>query len=181
MAALAGYGIGARLEYMIGPVAFGIGSGLTTLVGVAAGANAWQRAMKVAWTGALIAFAAIGLIGWLVALFPQAWARLFTSDAAGRRSHHVLHRSHRTVLLHLWPRHHPELRKPGRGPHDRASDRKRRADDHVNGRRWLVVEKTDFGLGGLFAAIALGIVVYGCVIPASLLVAPWRGKAEGTL
>jgi Na+-driven multidrug efflux pump len=45
---------------------------------------------------------------------------------------------------------------------------------------WLVVEKTDLGLGGLFAAIALGIVVYGCVIPASLLVAPWRGKAEGT-
>ena len=29
----------------------------------------------------LIAFAAIGLIGWLVALFPHAWSRLFSSDA----------------------------------------------------------------------------------------------------
>ena len=48
-AALAGYGIGARLEYMLGPVAFGIGSGMTTLVGVAAGANAWQRAIR--WSG----------------------------------------------------------------------------------------------------------------------------------
>jgi Na+-driven multidrug efflux pump len=41
---------------------------------------------------------------------------------------------------------------------------------------WLVVEKTDLGLGGLFGAIALGIVVYGCSIAGSLLVAPWRGS-----
>ena len=27
---------------------------------------------------------------------------------------------------------------------------------------WIVVEKTDLGLDGLFGAIALGIVVYGC-------------------
>jgi Na+-driven multidrug efflux pump len=78
--ALAGYGIGARLEYMVAPVAFGIGSGLTTLVGVAAGANAWRRAVRVAWTGGLIAFLAVGLIGWLVVLFPGLWSRLFTSD-----------------------------------------------------------------------------------------------------
>ena len=26
---------------------------------------------------------------------------------------------------------------------------------------WIVVEKTDLGLNGLFGAIALGIVVYG--------------------
>ena len=36
VAALAGYGIGVRLEFMLVPLAFGIGSGLTTLVGVAA-------------------------------------------------------------------------------------------------------------------------------------------------
>ena len=35
VAALAGYGIGVRLEFMLVPLAFGIGSGLTTLVGVA--------------------------------------------------------------------------------------------------------------------------------------------------
>ena len=37
--ALAGYSIGVRLEAMIAPVSFGIGSGLTTMVGVAAGAG----------------------------------------------------------------------------------------------------------------------------------------------
>jgi Na+-driven multidrug efflux pump len=62
--ALAGYGIGVRLEFMLVPLAFGIGSGLTTLVGVAAGANDWKRAVRAAWIGGLAAFALIGAFGW---------------------------------------------------------------------------------------------------------------------
>ena len=61
VAALAGYGIGVRLEFMLVPLAFGIGSGLTTLVGVAAGANDWKRAVRAAWIGGLIAGGAIGV------------------------------------------------------------------------------------------------------------------------
>lgn len=68
--ALAAYGIGARLEYVLAPVAFGIGSGLTTLVGVAAGAEAWQRAVRVAWTGGVIAI--------LRARAPAGWRRLWS-------------------------------------------------------------------------------------------------------
>ena len=82
VAALAGYGIGVRLEFMVAPIAFGIGTGLTTLVGVAAGAGAWRRAVRATWTGGLVSFGVIGLIGWTVALMPESWARLFTSDAA---------------------------------------------------------------------------------------------------
>ena len=44
-AALAGYSIGMRLEFMLAPLAFGIGTGATTLVGIAAGAGAWRRAV----------------------------------------------------------------------------------------------------------------------------------------
>src|SRR6266446_1176131 len=80
VAALAGYGIGVRLEFMLVPLAFGIGSGLTTLVGVAAGAHDWKRAVRVAWIGGLIAGGSIGAFGWIVALVPEGWARLFTSD-----------------------------------------------------------------------------------------------------
>jgi Na+-driven multidrug efflux pump len=176
VAALAGYGIGARLEYMIGPVAFGIGSGLTTLVGVAAGANAWQRAMKVAWTGGLIAFAAIGLIGWLVALFPLVWSRLFSSD------YQVIEAS-MSYIAHIAPFYcffglgislNFASQGAGRMTAPLLASIARMVTSTTAG--WLVVEKTDLGLGGLFAAIALGIVVYGCVIPASLLVVPWREK-----
>lgn len=78
--ALAGYGVGARLEYIIGPVAFGVGSGLTTMVGVAVGAKHWQRAVSVAWTGGLIAFGVVGFIGWLVTYCPELGVRMFTSD-----------------------------------------------------------------------------------------------------
>src|SRR4029077_5702610 len=72
--------VGVRLEFMVAPLAFGIGTGLTTLVGVAAGAGDWQRAVRVAWTGGLIAFGVIGIIGWAVALLPETWSRLFASQ-----------------------------------------------------------------------------------------------------
>jgi Na+-driven multidrug efflux pump len=77
--ALPGYGIGVRLEFMLVPLAFGIGSGLTTLVGVAAGANDWKRAVRVAWIGGGVAFGLIGTFGWIVALFAEGWSRLFSS------------------------------------------------------------------------------------------------------
>ena len=79
VAALAGYGIGVRLEFMLVPLAFGIGSGLTTLVGVATGAHDWKRAVRAAWIGGLIAAGALGVCGWILALVPEGWARLFTS------------------------------------------------------------------------------------------------------
>jgi hypothetical protein len=41
-----------------------------------------------------------------------------------------------------------------------------------------VIEKTTFGLGGLFGAMALGIIVYGCLIAGSLLAFPWREKGQ---
>ena len=80
VAALAGYGIGVRLEFMLVPLAFGIGSGLTTLVGVAAGANDWKRAVRAAWIGSLTAAGALGVCGWILAFVPEGWARLFTDD-----------------------------------------------------------------------------------------------------
>src|SRR6185312_2577550 len=81
-AALAGYSIGMRLEFMLAPLAFGIGTGATTLVGIAAGAGAWRRAMRVAWVAGLTAAAAIGMIGWTIALMPETWSRLFATQPA---------------------------------------------------------------------------------------------------
>jgi Na+-driven multidrug efflux pump len=180
VAALAGYGIGARLEYMIAPVAFGIGSGLTTLVGVAAGAKAWRRAVRVAWTGALIAFATIGLIGWLVVLFPEAWSRLFTSDdqVAAVSLSYIRHVAPFYCLFGLGISLNFASQGAGRMTAPLIASFARMITATVTG--WVVVEKTDFGLGGLFGAIAFGIVVYGCSIAGSLLVIPWRDKGRVT-
>jgi hypothetical protein len=43
---------------------------------------------------------------------------------------------------------------------------------------WLVVEKTQLGLDGVFGAMALGMTVYGCLIAGSLLIIPWRERAH---
>jgi Na+-driven multidrug efflux pump len=80
--ALAGYGIGSRLEFLLIPITFAIGVSLVPMVGMAIGAGNAARARRVAWTGGSLAFlitGAVGLAGWLM---PDAWARLFTSDPA---------------------------------------------------------------------------------------------------
>ena len=176
VAALAGYGIGARLEYMIAPVAFGIGSGLTTLVGVAAGAEDWQRAVRVAWTGGLIAFATIGAIGWLVVLFPEAWSRLFTSDeqVAAASISYIRHIAPFYCLLGLGISLNFASQGAGRMAAPLMASFARMIAATVSG--WFVVEKTNLGFDGLFGTIALGIIVYGCWIATSLLVRPWREK-----
>lgn len=79
--ALAGYGIGARLEFLLIPITFAIGVACLPLVGMALGAGRVQRARRVAWTGAGLAAAIVGGLGLLVALWPDAWSRLFTDEA----------------------------------------------------------------------------------------------------
>ncbi len=80
--ALAGYGIGARLEFLLVPLAFAFGVASVPLVGMAVGAGLVARARRVAWTAAALAAAVLGLIGVGLALVPDAWARMFTQDAA---------------------------------------------------------------------------------------------------
>jgi putative MATE family efflux protein len=80
--ALAGYGIGARLEFLLVPIAFSIGVACVPMVGMAVGAGDVARARRVAWTGGGLAAAVLGAIGLVVALVPDAWSRLFTEDAA---------------------------------------------------------------------------------------------------
>ena len=79
--ALAGYSIGQRLEFLLIPISFGIGVAAVPMVGMAMGAGQVARARKVAWTaGALSAFN-LAVVGALVAIAPDLWAGLFTSQA----------------------------------------------------------------------------------------------------
>ena len=80
--ALAGYGAGARLEYLQIPLIFGMGTALVAMVGTNVGAGRRDRAERIAWTGATMAGVVTGTIGVTAALVPGAWAGLFTSDPA---------------------------------------------------------------------------------------------------
>lgn len=79
-AAVAGYGTGARLEYLLVPLVFGLGGPLVALVGTNIGAGQRERALAIAWTGALIAFALTETIGLAAAAWPESWLRRFGSD-----------------------------------------------------------------------------------------------------
>jgi Na+-driven multidrug efflux pump len=102
-----GYGMGARLKYLMIPLMFGLGS----MVGTNVGAGHIVRAEHVAWVAAGIAAAVTGTIGLLAAIFPGAWLGLFSADRrAGLRRAVSQHRRPGLRLLRCRPG--PLLRVP---------------------------------------------------------------------
>ena len=81
-AAIAGYGTGSRLEYLLIPLVFGLGGPLVAMVGTNIGAGRPDRALRVAWIGAAIAAALCEIIGFCAAAAPRAWLSLFGTDPA---------------------------------------------------------------------------------------------------
>ena len=80
-AAIAGYGMASRLDYLLIPLLFALGTASVTMVGTNVGAGKIARARRIAWTAAWLSAAATGLIGLCAALAPEAWMRLFSQDA----------------------------------------------------------------------------------------------------
>ncbi|HLH90516.1 MAG TPA: MATE family efflux transporter [Xanthobacteraceae bacterium] len=75
-----GYAMGARLEYILQPVAFGFGTAIVALVGTNWGARQYARAREIAWSGAVTVAAVCGAIGLIVAVRPGLWIGLFSDD-----------------------------------------------------------------------------------------------------
>ncbi len=78
--AVAGYGTGTRLEYLLIPLVFGLGAPLVALVGTNIGAGQRARALRIALTGGALAFVAAEAVGLAAAAWPQAWLGLFGDD-----------------------------------------------------------------------------------------------------
>ena len=80
--ALAGYGIGTRLEFLLIPITFAIGVACVPMVGMAIGAGDVTRARRVAWTGGWLSGGIMGALGIVAALFPNLWTGLFSTAPA---------------------------------------------------------------------------------------------------
>ena len=78
--AVAGYGIGSRLEYLLVPLVFGLGAPLVALVGTNVGAGQRDRALRIAMLGGAVAFALTEAVGLAAAIWPNAWLGLFGDD-----------------------------------------------------------------------------------------------------
>ncbi len=79
--AVAGYGTGARLEYLLIPLVFGLGAPMVALVGTNIGAGQRERALRIALVGGALAFGISEVVGLLAAIWPEAWLGLFGHDA----------------------------------------------------------------------------------------------------
>ncbi|WP_158965530.1 MATE family efflux transporter [Chachezhania sediminis] len=174
--ALAGYGLGARLEFLMVPVAFGIGTAMTAMVGANIGAGHRARALRIAWTGTFGAAAIVGAIGLLVALMPDLWLGLFLDPAAsgawkaGRAYLHIVGPVYAFFALGL------ALYFASQGA------------GHVAwpviagfarlivafGGAALLVATTSMGVTGIFAAIAAGMLTYGVITAVAVRLTGWR-------
>ena len=78
--ALAGYGVASRLEFILVPIVFGVGTVLTTMVATNIGAGNTERALRATWIGSLLVTGVTLTLGTTVALFPMLWMQWFTTD-----------------------------------------------------------------------------------------------------
>jgi len=173
-AAAAGYGTGARLEYLLIPIAFGLGAPLVALVGTNIGAGQKERALRIAFTGGAITFLVAEIIGVSAALWPEVWISQFSNDptviATGVTYLRIagpaygffglamgLYFAAQGAARLMWPLAAGFIRM-----------------GVALGGGWLAVTLTG-SLHWLFAAIALGLFLHGVI----LFVAVWRGALFG--
>jgi len=180
--ALAGYGVGARLEYLQIPLVFGFGSALVAMVGTNVGAGNLARAERIAWTGAALAAGVTGTIGLIVALVPSLWLGLFTTEpavlVAGTAYFRIvgpfygffglglaLYFASQGAGRLLWPLVAGFLRLL-----------------IAFGGGWLALHVFDAGLSAIFVVIAVALVVFGSANALAVYRGAWRAGrgARGT-
>ena len=80
VAAVAGYATGARLEFLLPSLSYGIGGPVGILVGTNIGAGNIRRAVQAAWIGVAFAAIAAEAIGLVVTVWPALWLGAFSDD-----------------------------------------------------------------------------------------------------
>ena len=80
VAAVAGYGAGARLEFLLVPHTYGIGGPASILIGTSIGAGNSERALRTAWIATGFAILTAEAIGLASAAWPLVWLGAFSND-----------------------------------------------------------------------------------------------------
>jgi Na+-driven multidrug efflux pump len=172
--ALAGYGMGARLEYLQIPLVFGMGTALVAMVGTNVGAGQIARAERVAWTGAGIAAGVTASIGLLAAAFPRLWLGLFTADPQAQAVGV-------TYLLIVGPFYgffglglalYFAAQGAGRLGWPLTAGFLRLTVAAAGG--WLAGYWFGWGLPGIFGAMAAALMVFGLTVAAAVKAGAWR-------
>lgn len=174
-AALAGFGLGARLEFLMIPIIFGIGAAMTSMVGANIGAGKRDRGLAIAWTGSLAAAAIVGGVGLLLAFMPDLWLRIFLSPTQSEPL--AIGRAYfRTVALFYF------FFGLGLAMYFASQGAGRMMWPVVGsicriviaiGGALALINFTDLGVQAVFIAIAAGMLAYGVVIALAVRATRW--------
>ena len=177
--AVAGYGTGARLEYLLIPLVFGLGAPLVALVGTNIGAGQYQRALRIGLYGGAIAFAITEAIGLATALWPRAWLELFSTDphviAAGSDYLRAVGPFYGFFGLGLAL--YFASQGAGRVGWPLLAGFVRMAVAIGGG---FIALRITGSLSWLFAALAAGLVLHGTLVLAAVLAGAWRRTKGAT-
>jgi len=164
-----GYAMGARLEYILQPVAFGFGTALVALVGTNWGAGQYRRARAIAWNGSATVTAVCGTIGLIVAFQPGLWIGLFSDDAdvarLGTLYLRIVGPAYLCFGLGLGLFY--VMQGLGRGVAAMSANAVRMVVSAAGG--LVAVYWLDLGPTGLFPAVALGFCTYAALMAAAVL------------
>jgi putative MATE family efflux protein len=177
--ALAGYGIGARLEFLLVPIVFAVGVASVPMVGMAIGARDIDRARRVAWTAAGVAVAALGVIGLTVTVAPDLWSNLFTADPAVRAAANLYLRwaGPGFAFVGLGLSLYFASQGSGKVLAPVLAGTVRLAVIALGG--WALVANAA-PAWGLFALVGVSMAAFGLSVAAAVYLTPWgdRGRAQ---
>lgn len=175
--AVAAYGVSARLEFMMIPLAFGVGSALTALVGRSVGQGDWETARRTAWAGGLMALGVCSAVGITVALFPLTFANLFASDAevAAIAARALGFIGPAFGGFGLGMAMYFAAMGAGRMGYPVAAGLSRLGIAVGGG--WLLGDWLGFGMDGQFVAVALGVTAYGVLAAVAVRPGVWGPRA----
>jgi len=175
-AALAGYGIGSRIEFLLIPLVFGIGAAMTSLVGLSIGAGQIERAERIGWTGSALAAGLAGIVGLVLALFPEAWIYAFTSDAETFEVARDYIRIVGPFFLFQGLGLSLYFASQGAGTVTWPIVATIVRVILAVGGGWLLAFWLDLGVQGVFIAAAAAMATFGIMIATSLKLGAWRGQ-----
>jgi putative MATE family efflux protein len=171
---LAGFGVAVRLEYLLYPLAFGLGAGALAMVGTNIGAGNFARAERIAWIAAGLAAAITGCIGLFGVTLPDVWTSLFTT-APGvyvLAARYLAITGSAYVFLGLGLTLASSFQAAGRPLWPLIGITGRAAVVSAGG--WIVVHLIGAGLDGLAAVAAAGLAVYGASLAIAFRAGFWR-------
>jgi Na+-driven multidrug efflux pump len=175
-AQLAGFGVAARLEYLLYPLAFGLGAGVLAMVGTNIGAGNLSRAARIAWTAATLATIVTGCIGLFGVTSPGAWTRLFTeaSEVHASAADYLVIAGLAYPFLGLGLTLSSAFQAAGRALWPLLGITGRALVVTLGG--WIAIHLAGSGLAGLAIVAASGLIVYGVSLAIAFRAGFWRTR-----